>query len=94
MKVANKIFSIGGSQGKNYLTTVSLYNISTDKWIGGLPQRIKARNQASACYLGGVVYVFAGFNDSGYFGKSYRNTIEKISESALIPNSEVGWQKI
>ena len=71
------------------LSTVSKYDISDDTWSGGYPQLQTARGNASACILKTFVYVFCGYNSCGYL-----NSIEVISETALVPHSQARWQLI
>ena len=61
-KVTGGVLVIGGIYpGIGTVSTVSLYDITTDIWKGIKPQLNIARVNASACTLKGKIYVFCGF---------------------------------
>jgi len=85
------VLVIGGYVNKYRicLATVSYYNIASNTWKNGLPRLNEARWDASACVLQATVYVFCGL-----YNNNYKNSIEMISETSLVPKSNALWQLI
>ena len=59
------IYLIGGiSANGNNLGSVSRYDIINDKWeVMPMPELNEARHSASACYIGGKIYVVGGIKE-------------------------------
>jgi hypothetical protein len=87
VKVDEQILAIAGRN----LRSVSSHNLSSNTWGVNLPPVNKARSAAAACFLSGQVYVFAGRNDEG---KTFLNSIEKITATSLVSNGTGIWQFI
>ena len=65
------------------ISSVSRYQIAGDKWEG-MPALNEARRSASACYVGGYVYVMGGLGV---------NTIERLDVTAS-SNARTAWELI
>jgi hypothetical protein len=51
---------IGGHDGDTYLSTVSLYSMTTDTWRNDLPELNVARGNSGSTLVHGFAYVIAG----------------------------------
>ena len=77
------------TKSNNSLSVVSCFNLARNIWSSKLRSLNEARGNPSACSIQGHVFVFGGWN-----GGRAINTIEKISQVDLKPDSAIPWQLI
>ena len=71
------IFQIGGFNSDHVpLANVTRYDINKDAWEE-MPGLNLARAIAGACFLGGNIYIFCGYNGQ------YLNSIEKLNVNTI-----------
>ena len=67
--VGDKICVAGGrDRDCNKLSSVEVFNATTEKWMGGIPEMSKKRSGLSCASLNGELYVLGGFDVLGGFG--------------------------
>lgn len=82
------MFLVGGMDSNRVtLKSTFRHDIANNKWES-MPELKQARDRASACSLGGKVYVFAG-----YGWNMCLNSIEKLNNPNL-PKDQASWQLI
>ncbi|ODS41140.1 MAG: hypothetical protein A7315_02140 [Candidatus Altiarchaeales archaeon WOR_SM1_79] len=73
-----KIYAIGGKDGRNYLTAMEVYDPATDMWTkkSAMPT---ARSCLTSCVLEGKIYAIGGENNNGF--KSSVEIYDPVTDS-------------